>query len=259
MAGTDAQHEALNDFRVGFEPHQVPETRELIAADVGGGDAVADADQRVDRLLVERQDRRPRTRRSSATGSRRRVTSLRAWASMLVSRAAPARVCKRSRISGSMALWRSGDRSSRASALVTTSGAAVSRSSSRQSESARSRSGKSFRTSPSTRPSSRPGRIVRRRSICRRSGFELQHRAREPREHHARDARIERGEQRRHVAELLGERVCRRLRVRLVVGQAQAASTRATMDRRRAARDRRANTDENLVAGSSRTQPLSGG
>ena len=49
--------------------------------------------------------------------------------------------------------------------------AAVSSSSSRQSDSARSRSGKSCRTAPAARPSSRPGRIVRRRSSFRWSGW----------------------------------------------------------------------------------------
>ena len=50
--------------------------------------------------------------------------------------------------------------------------------------------------------------------------IQLQHRGREAREHHAGDAGIEGAEQRRHVTELLRERLCRRLRVGLVVGQA---------------------------------------
>ena len=49
------QHEALNDFRVGFQPYEIPETGELIAAHIGRGDALADSDQRVERLLVERK------------------------------------------------------------------------------------------------------------------------------------------------------------------------------------------------------------
>ena len=53
---------------------------------------------------------------------------------------------------------------------MTTSGAAVSRSSSRHSDSARSTSGKSLRTLPSILPSSRPGRIVFLSSVWRRSG-----------------------------------------------------------------------------------------
>jgi hypothetical protein len=50
--------------------------------------------------------------------------------------------------------------------------------------------------------------------------IQLQHRGCEAREHHAGDAGIESAEQRRHVTELLRERLCRRLRVGLVVGQA---------------------------------------
>ena len=147
-----------------------------------------------------------------------------------------------------MALWRSGARSSLASALVTTSGAAVSRSSRRQSESARSRSGKSFRTSPSTRPSSRPGRMVRRRSICRRSGFSSST-AVARRENITRAMRgIERAEQRRHVTELLRERLCRRLRVGRRRRSGGGASRRATTDRRRAARDRQGKPTRTCVA-----------
>ena len=82
------------------------------------------------------------------------------------------------------------------------------------------------------------------------SGFELQHRARQPREHHAGDARVERGEQRRHVAELLRQRLCRRPRVRTsssvrrssidasdVGSSTSSARSTSDTDEKRAARD----------------------
>lgn len=49
------QHEALNHFRIGFQPHEVPQTAELVAAHVRRGNALADSDQHVERLLVERR------------------------------------------------------------------------------------------------------------------------------------------------------------------------------------------------------------
>ena len=77
---------------------------------------------------------------------------------------------RRSSMSGAIAARRSGVMSRRLSAADRTSGAAVSRSSRRQIDSARSMSGKSRSTLPSSRPSSRPGRIVRCRRLFRRSG-----------------------------------------------------------------------------------------
>ena len=89
--------------------------------------------------------------------------------------------------------------------------------------------------------------------------IQLQHRGCEAREHHACDARIDGGEQRRHVTELLLERLCRRrvsasssVRRKSIEASDDGSSTSSARSTRE--------TDENLVAGrSSLTQPLSGG
>ena len=79
-------------------------------------------------------------------------------------------------------------------------------------------------------------------------------------EHDPRDAGIERGEERRDVAELPAQGVAADFSFGDVVfGQSGGACRRASRGRARAARGRRARPDRSGVVGSMRTQPLSGG
>ena len=141
-------------------------------------------------------NRRPRTRQNSAPSRDRSASACaRARRGRHPGPVAPLFASRRDCISGSTEAWRSAGRSRRASAVVTTSGAAVSRSSSRHSDSARSTSGKSCSTVPSMRPSSRPGKNRLAQKRLPRLRLEIEHRASELGEHDSRE-RADRAPQR---------------------------------------------------------------
>ena len=208
MAGATRRMKRCDEFRVGLEPHQVPQARELVARDVGACRWRRGCGQRVERRAGRARDRRRRTRRSSCASLAIDCASACARGRRCWSRgAAPARVLQplaNQRQHRLVALGRQVEPRQRGRHDFGRGRLEI--------QQQAQRVGEIEVGEVAAGPCRRCGRRAGPAGSCGagglpRAGLEIEHRARELREHDPRDARIERGEQRRDVAELLRQRV----------------------------------------------------